>query len=394
MLRSRHVVGAVCLAAGALGSTGFGRIQVTWTLEERTVIGSVDDPDHALTTVSHAVIGAGGRVFIAQPVETVIRVFDGAGRPAGTIGRRGRGPGEFLSIRSIGMLGDTLYVADQVMRRVSFFTHDGTFIRSMSLASQLAFQGRTSVPPAVPLILLADRTALVKPGIRASAMTGGPIDVPWLYVDSTGRVIRTLALERIPDPTVEIRSGGEQFFGARPFADQPLYAPMMDGTGIVVVERPAGETADVAIFTIRKIGLAGDTVFDREFSYRPSRMSNALVAEAVDAIAARLADRPTQPSRREIERALQGAGAIPRMLPPVTDVVTGIDGTIWIRREATTATQADWLVLDSGGDAIGTVEIPSAHRLLNITADAVVTTFEDSLDVPYLTLYRIRRSGR
>jgi len=46
---------------------------------------------------------------VSDLVDRAVVVFDAQGRRLRSIGREGRGPGEFAALRSIGLLGDTLY---------------------------------------------------------------------------------------------------------------------------------------------------------------------------------------------------------------------------------------------------------------------------------------------
>jgi len=61
-----------------------------------------------------------GRVFIADGSSNNIRVFNKKGHFLTTVGRRGKGPGEFLSIDHMTIdRENNLYVLDRLLRRVS-----------------------------------------------------------------------------------------------------------------------------------------------------------------------------------------------------------------------------------------------------------------------------------
>jgi len=51
-----------------------------WTVHEQLRIGSVDDSAQALTRIGDILLGPDGRLYIAQPADLTIRVFDGEGR--------------------------------------------------------------------------------------------------------------------------------------------------------------------------------------------------------------------------------------------------------------------------------------------------------------------------
>jgi hypothetical protein len=66
-----------------------------------------------------------GTSFVADGMASEIRAFDPGGRFLSRIGRTGEGPGEFRSIQSLGMLGDTLVVLDPRNGRLGLMSRDG-----------------------------------------------------------------------------------------------------------------------------------------------------------------------------------------------------------------------------------------------------------------------------
>ncbi len=68
-------------------------------------------------------------LYVSQPEEHAILVLDQRGRQVRRIGRPGEGPGEFKSIATMGFKGDTLWVHDGVLRRITFFSATGSVHR-------------------------------------------------------------------------------------------------------------------------------------------------------------------------------------------------------------------------------------------------------------------------
>jgi hypothetical protein len=86
-----------------------------------------------------------------------LRFFDESGRLRSTVGRSGRGPGEYVGIRDAGLLpGDTLVVFDPGARRISILNPDGGFARSFPL--QAPFDGGGS---ATRMVALRNGTVMV-----------------------------------------------------------------------------------------------------------------------------------------------------------------------------------------------------------------------------------------
>lgn len=91
-------------------------------LEEELRIGSVDDPEYALTKVGDVRIGEGGEIYVWQPMSHRMVVFARDGRRLHTVGARGAGPGEFLGPARWTWVGDSLAGFDQDQQRYSLFT--------------------------------------------------------------------------------------------------------------------------------------------------------------------------------------------------------------------------------------------------------------------------------
>jgi hypothetical protein len=152
-MRTVHRVGLLCavLAFAACGG-GDGRVAVSgafpgaacppgaarWSADrggyQRTAAFGEGEADTLLSVAGIAAVG--GRVYVLDGAAGVVRVLDDSLRPIASIGRPGRGPGEFVRAtmptshggtqRWIAVQGDTLAVFDG--ERVSFFRVDGTVL--------------------------------------------------------------------------------------------------------------------------------------------------------------------------------------------------------------------------------------------------------------------------
>ena len=111
----------VCGTAGAQGRRDL-------VLRERLRIG--DGPSWALSEISSADVDADGNIYVGQPQEQHVKVFAADGSLLRTIGRRGKGPGEFSSVTAVRVLRDTLWVSDARLQRVTYFSLDGRVIRT------------------------------------------------------------------------------------------------------------------------------------------------------------------------------------------------------------------------------------------------------------------------
>lgn len=100
--------------------------------ETRIISGTIDGPT-ALSRVADLTIAPNGDLYVVQPMTQSISVFDSHGAFLRTIGRRGRGPGEFMSPGVIGWHADTLWVDDPALGRISLLSTSGTSRRTIPL---------------------------------------------------------------------------------------------------------------------------------------------------------------------------------------------------------------------------------------------------------------------
>jgi hypothetical protein len=243
-----------------------------WSVREELRIGSRDAPDQALTRVSQVVIGPAGLMYVGQPMERMIRVFDLSGAEVRRIGRQGRGPGELEGLTGFGFLGDTLYVSDGRLNRVTLFGSDGDVLRTFTLRSPMIDDH--SPPwylPSAPSSFQSDGTVLVLPMPPPLIVSAGAVGTaPWLRVDREGVLLDTMAWADISTRSIEIASGGRRYYSAPPFASPRLVVAAADGRGLVAIDRKPVERGP-ATFRVTRIGVNGDTQYVRDYEYSPVR---------------------------------------------------------------------------------------------------------------------------
>ncbi|MEP6834633.1 MAG: hypothetical protein ABJB74_14655, partial [Gemmatimonas sp.] len=70
-------------------------------------------------------VGPTGSIYVVGNRERELLVFNGDGQKRGVLGRDGSGPGDFRSMRQLGFVGDTLWIGDPILQRVTLYTaHD------------------------------------------------------------------------------------------------------------------------------------------------------------------------------------------------------------------------------------------------------------------------------
>jgi hypothetical protein len=100
--------------------------------ERLVVLPSRDLPEGLASAPTSISVDGEGRYYITQYQEgTSILVFHSDGRFARRIGAKGDGPGEFRRIATAAIRGDSLFVLDMGLRRLSVLTLDGNYIRGV-----------------------------------------------------------------------------------------------------------------------------------------------------------------------------------------------------------------------------------------------------------------------
>jgi hypothetical protein len=375
-------------------TAAWAHAQARWTAREDMRIGSVNDPATLLTTVGSISVGPRGALYVVQYADNLIRVFDSAGKPMSSIGRRGQGPGEFQGIASIGFLADTLYATDISSRRVSFFARDGRFIVSHPMMAPSLGDG---LGTALAFRLLPGGSGIAIPSIAASAITtGSATKAPFLRIDRTGKILDTIAWYALTNAQITLSKGDRRTYSGQFFADNPIVAFALDSSGSVTIERRAATTASAGAFRIVRQNLRGDTIFSRAHRYTPAAMPRGLVDSLVTARARvfMTRDNPMFASVTEAEQALRAALFLPRFKIPVAAAQFSEDGTLWLRRDSADEPLQQWDVFSGSGDRIAAISLPRKFNIRLIRRDVIWGTELDDADVPFVVRYRILRAGQ
>lgn len=366
-----------------------------WRLDPDLRIGSVAGPNDALTRITDLAVARDGTMYLLQPLEQRIRVFSRQGQYLRTIGRRGEGPGEFLGLQGLGWLGDTLWVSDAALHRITLFSQKGEVISSVSAThtspSNLYY-------PTTAKALLADGSAIVQPVTAASAILHGRIaETPLLKISYGGVVLDTLARLSVEHQIlgVEERNGPLPWgsYSEQPISDQPLWVARPSGSGVAIVRRPAATEGQRNRATIVMLNLAGDTVYVAKLAYNPLPVIDTLIEEIIRTQSSFLM-RTTRGRVRAPARArklVREALYIPAFHPPISGIVAGRNGQLWLRREDLHKDSITWTVLGRGGQIAAQVRTRRGLRILMADEHYIWGTIHDELQVPYLHRFRIVR---
>ena len=217
-------------------------------------IGSVDDPAYTFESVRDLSLAADGTLFSLHRTGQVRR-WTADGRPAGSFGREGEGPGEFDNAESIGFFGDTLWVMDVGAYRVSFFDLEGSLLGALSAAP-------ASLEAGVPLPALPFRDGSFYARSSESPVLvaeGGQTSLLHVHVSSEGTVLDTIWTENVRSTDVFPLLGRMVVYLRQPFHDAPLWRVRPFGDLAITVDRRASTVEEPAVLVVTGRERTGDT---------------------------------------------------------------------------------------------------------------------------------------
>ena len=365
-----------------------------WTLSGREArIGSVNDPDYIFGAVLGMALGPDGLLYTMHRRESSIRRWTADGTPAGSLGRKGQGPGEFEQLPSgLGFFGDSLWVWDHYASRVSYFDLERKFLGSVSLRVDPGSMWG-SLPQSVPL---RDGTFIVIGDTSFEAIARGPLtETPFVRLDADGRTLaRIWAQPQEPRDIFWILTDRGGSLRDQPFEDSDLLA--FGQRGLLVVERRAWTGEGEPAIRVTEISFDGDTIFSAAVPYAQFPLARERVDSVVRAWVEEERDNPGEftPSEAQIRGALYQ----PSYLPAVDHLLGAENGTIWLRRfdpvELETGEQMnEWWVLDAEGAPLARGRTPVGLDVRLITHDTVWGIERDELDIEYIVRHRLMKDG-
>lgn len=344
-------------------------------------IGSYQEVEEAFAYISAVTLDDAENLYVAEPSEPKIRIFNRQGRFLRSIGKRGHGPGEFLEPRSIGILDHQLWVLDGASRATTFMDLEGrvqkTITPEPSLVPGVTVHALTPIDTTKYLALIR----VAPQAVRAGITTARPV-----IIVSGGKqvanVVTTLPISR--NAFVELRApDGSPLIFTNPLNDDAAVVPLPGEDALLVVQGPRPVSPKRAFYSVTRLTLDGDTVYHRLLSYRPLRISPRKAGQITETMSA------FQGRFRVDRRLWPEILGLSGFYPPVSAVRLAMDGRLWIRREETEHSLVRWDILDPRGSLECTVELPTRLRVLWIGRNYLWSAEQDQLGVDYLVRLRL-----
>jgi len=347
-----------------------------WSLSDQPVlqIGVVDgDSAYQLFRVRGAVRLSDGRIAIANDGSSEVRYFDATGHHIRSVGRSGRGPGEFMSVSAlVRFLADSLIVGDSGLRRTTLLAPDGEVVRTeaglppVGALSDGSLVRQTHVTPEQKFVHdgpARDEAVLVRYRLARS----DPDTLVRLAGNESVQVVES-------DARSTLTTGYNRPFGLK--RTTSLY-------GMSVF------TADGATPEIRVLDQTG--VLRRLIRY------DQPVRPVTSADEAGYRDRFLEPIppgvyRQRAERAV-GGEAFPATMPVLQSIMHDRAGNLWIEEyRAEPSEPPRWTVLDADGQWLGSVATPAGFRVTDIGDDYVLGIERDEFDVEIVRMYALHKN--
>ena len=346
-------------------ATAFAVIQLGLAVPEHQLtpeqrFGSLDGP-LAFSSVGQIAV-AGGMLFVTQPRSgevAIVRIADG--RLVRTT-QNGEGPGEFRIPYGAGVLGDTVWVADARLGRVSLFDVHGKLLTTIPFPALHTVVGLTT-----------DGSVLAYRNPASPAADGSLL--PLLRFSRTGARVDTLSLMRQKYPRViDIRAGGRYSRGLNPFAQTPIAQLDSDGRSAVVVSLDGAPGREIEI--LRVLGTRRTAVNVRYPSQR-------LQLDDKD-VQSMVAMRPELRTVDVLQRQ-----SFPSLWVPVNRMLVARNGDVWLG-SAIGLRPVTWIIVNRAGQIIGRLQSPAKGSLQIVDGLTVWGVELNEDDVPFVIRYRLR----
>jgi len=352
------LVAAVSLVSAACRDDAPTDERETWTVDAVPLLDISDDDAGGAVVLGEAVHvarGSDGGVIVADRGLNALRSFGPDGRFLNAVGRQGSGPGEFEYIRVAQRCGDSLFVDDIALRRVTVHALDGTIGRALTTSE---FAGGTE----------AYRSAC--------NATGQFVHHAWNRFDSTrlGRhrvpVAAWLSSANGARRTELGNVGGPEFVGRANGAGRAL----LGRTPQLALGRLHGYVGDADSGVVHVYTLDGMPAGVRRLPDDANlRVSDADIerAKRLDSLGQSAAE---QAQTRE-EWALDTP---PATLPAYDALLVDADDHLWVRRYPRAGLpDTPWIVFDPDGVHVSTILLPAVLTVHEIGRDYIAGIVQD-----------------
>lgn len=341
-------------------------VQATQVARFELVSVAESPPEASFTRITGLGVDSGGQIFVGDFGSDRVHVLSADGSPLATVGRRGKGPGEFRSITNVQVLpGDSLLVFDRDLARVTIFAPQTYDVASTTLLS-------TPEIPATPYWVEAVGDGLLLAAYRQSFR---PSDAP---EDDKKRfeTVRLLGREGsvVRDSFLHVPS--RQFLVAR------------NNSRVSVAPHPFGRRALLAHGPRGRIYFALTDAAHVHIFEQSGREESSI----------RLHRSPIPITREDLWTARADIGEVFQDLlttetidtwPPLQSLLVDDRGMIWLGITTPSGEPTEWAVFNGNGDYLGSAYVDDSIQLLHIAGRNAYGVRTGPFDVPVVVVFTI-----
>lgn len=326
------------------------------------------DEPYQLYNVRDAMTLPDGRIIVANGGTGELRMFDALGTHLATWGGRGEGPGEFDNLSRIEPWpGDSIAAWFAPGMGISVFNAEGSYARTFTLAAA----------PGTPPWLRFWPFAATSDGFILSVLTADTVVVQ--LHDGEGEVRSSLGMHEGSDRSVVNEGTDQESAIGTIFGGTPVWEPWGDLVVITTTSRYElrAFTMDGVLARIVRRGheprVPGEAEIEAEIETRP------------------MITRPgSEPTRRPYR------ASVAEHYPAFASVMSDAVDHMWVREyelpgEARPGSL--WTVFDAEGRMLGFVEMPAGLVVHEIGKDYILGKLRDELDIEYVQVWPLGRSG-
>lgn len=343
-----------------------------------------------------------GRVVVLDKQEIKLVRIDFKSGSSATLGRSGRGPGEYtLPISLVALPGDTTVVTDMSGGRLLVITRDsvsGTPLRAKGFDNNKPLVTRSQVESDAEGRLYeqaeryrSENGRLMQTqfaGIRRLNRSTGVQDT----IGMLSRIVRSPLVQPVATKSAAPQNGAP--VGARAMRTQPTF-PSVDQWTVA----PDGRIAMVTVFPYQVAYYTpnGDSTKGPPITYAPIRMSAALKAQWKE-----MKMRPVPTLNFGADGKTTAGNSVPRYeeptewpdeLPPfLFDALRfAPDGNLWVERTTAAGAPQTFDVIDRSGRVASHVVLPAKSRLVGFGKGSVYIVRIDDDDLEHLERHVLPR---
>jgi hypothetical protein len=325
-----------------------------------------------------------GSAHIIDAQNAHVLIYDSSGTFQMVLGRRGKGPGEFQMPWIGGWKGDTAWIYDPFVNRL-------TFVADRAFAGTQAMPARPApIRPERPdrqILRLEDNSFIwIVPDSQSAsgeARTAPGRDFVVRF-DLAGKPHDTIATYSCAQAAlIDQGPGGITVIG-RSLTTCDMTTVDARGKFLYHLSGLSPTSDDSAAFTITRWSPQG-VVWKKSFTYTPRKLSRGFADSA--------AFRRLEPvSPKGVSKTLQSALADAYMTqvyhPEVYEAATNTDGTLYLERRIE-STGTTWMAVSASGENLGSFQLPADARIMAAVGPLIWTLERDDEGQTEIVRYRV-----